>query len=241
VYIYRELASYLEVEQPVYGLQATSLEAVSKPVSIEEMATHYLEAIKVCQPTGPYCLGGSSFGGLVAFEMAQQLQTQGQTVALLAMIDTPHPSQVPTGLKEDVDILAYLLMVGDHHLETSLEQIRQLTPDEQLQYFLERGKIANKILPQTSSTQQRAFLHLFKTNVETMLQYVPRPYGGRIIFFRAQEQDAFNPAHPERHWLDLVTGGVELHEIPGNHITMNYSPQVEVIAKRLQKYLQLVS
>jgi thioesterase domain-containing protein len=85
--------------QPFYGLQPIGLDGKSSPLTrIEDMASHYIEALRRVQPKGPYFLGGWSFGGWVAFEMAQQLQKSGEEVALLAVLDTlaPIPGNVPS-------------------------------------------------------------------------------------------------------------------------------------------------
>jgi thioesterase domain-containing protein/acyl carrier protein len=238
VYLYRYLAHHLGAEQPVYGLQAQGLDGETEPLSrIEEMATQYIEAMRVVQPEGPYLLGGTSFGGTVAFEMAQQLHVLGQKVALLALIDTPSHLP-PEPLQHDVDILAYLLNVGSSF--TISDQFYQLSKEEQLRYFLVHGKIANKLFPDVTLEQLRHFLHLFKVNVQAMQKYRPQSYPGQIIFFRASEQTAYNPQNPERGWIDVAAGGVEVYDVPGNHITMNHPPHVEVIAKRLMAYLDEV-
>ena len=89
VLLFNALARNLHPEQPVYGLQAKGLNEIEEPLScIEDMAAHYVAAIRTQNPTGPYALAGFSFGGLLAFEMARQLQSQGQEVKLLAMLDT---------------------------------------------------------------------------------------------------------------------------------------------------------
>ena len=85
--------------QPFYGLQPIGLDGKSSPLTrIEDMATHYIEALQRVQPKGPYFLGGWSFGGWVAFEMAQQLQKSGEEVALVAVLDTlaPIPGSTPS-------------------------------------------------------------------------------------------------------------------------------------------------
>ncbi|RKZ86643.1 MAG: hypothetical protein DRR19_14710, partial [Candidatus Parabeggiatoa sp. nov. 1] len=65
----------------------------------EEMVCHYIQCIRLVQPQGPYCLGGYSSGGVVAFEMAQQLKRQGEPISHLIMFDTfPPTSQVNTKL-----------------------------------------------------------------------------------------------------------------------------------------------
>ncbi|GMU92126.1 MAG: hypothetical protein AMXMBFR4_11840 [Candidatus Hydrogenedentota bacterium] len=96
IFTYFHLAHQFDDDQPIYGLQDRSLDGTTPPhPSIEAMATEYIEHIRTVQPEGPYQLGGWSFGGYVAYEMAQQLITQGQEVSLLVMFDTPVPYLKP--------------------------------------------------------------------------------------------------------------------------------------------------
>ncbi|MEL6901316.1 MAG: amino acid adenylation domain-containing protein [Cyanobacteria bacterium J06606_4] len=90
--VYRELAFSLGEEQPVYGLQPRGLDGSLIPsTDIQEMATFYISQIKTLQPRGPYYFAGLSTGGLIAWEMAQQLTRAGDSVALLALFDTGGP------------------------------------------------------------------------------------------------------------------------------------------------------
>ncbi|MDY6993814.1 MAG: acyltransferase domain-containing protein, partial [Pseudomonadota bacterium] len=108
VFSYRALAKHLAAEQPVYGIQVQHVDAQRS--QIEPMATHYIHHLKTRQPKGPYCLGGASFGGVVAYEMAQQLSQQGEPIALLALIDTPEPgNRVDNTLNDEVEIMAYIV------------------------------------------------------------------------------------------------------------------------------------
>lgn len=90
VLIYRTLAMSLGKDRSVYGLQARGMESKIGD-SLAEIAVDYIQEIQRVQPEGPYLLGGLSNGGHIALEMAQQLQAQGQTVALLAMFDSNGP------------------------------------------------------------------------------------------------------------------------------------------------------
>jgi pimeloyl-ACP methyl ester carboxylesterase len=90
--LYLELAHYLGSDRSFYGLQPLGLDGKQPPLKqIEAMAAYYIQAIQTVQPHGSYYLGGWSFGGLVAFDMAQQLTQAGQEVALLAIFDAPAP------------------------------------------------------------------------------------------------------------------------------------------------------
>ena len=90
---YKHLAQHLGGDQPVYGLQ-TAIDEKGEPkfAEVEAMASQYIQEIRSVQPEGPYYLGGLCMAGIIAFEMAQQLQAQGQRVAVLALLDTPIPS-----------------------------------------------------------------------------------------------------------------------------------------------------
>lgn len=238
VYIYRDLARYLGLEQPIFGIKAQVSDGKIEHTNVEEMAARYIEEVRFQQPEGPYFLGGSSFGGTVAFEMAQQLHALGEKIALLTLIDTPGPGQMPVlATEDDTAILVYLLGVG-FNLSLSLDVLQHLEPDEQLLYFLEQVKIANRVVPPDFGLSQiRQFLDMFKVHAQAMRNYIPRIYPGRIIFFRANEQNEVNPKNPELPWIEVAMGGVEVREVPGNHITMNYPPHVQVMAKQLRAYL----
>ena len=92
--IYGRMAQYLGREFPCYGLRARASDRKQQPhASSKEMATDYIREMRAIQPNGPYLLVGGCVGGIVAYEMAQQLLAQGQQVALLALLDTPRPTR----------------------------------------------------------------------------------------------------------------------------------------------------
>src|SRR4029077_19925254 len=96
VLMYRGLSQHLGDDQPFYGLQSVGLDGSCPPLTgIEEMASAYVKEIRRAQPQGPYFIGGYCMGGTVAFEVAQQLQRDGETVALLAMFDTMNWHKIP--------------------------------------------------------------------------------------------------------------------------------------------------
>ena len=99
---FRDLSQAMGRTQPFYGLQARGVDGVLTPhESIAEMAAAYLEEVRAVQPHGPYMFGGYSGGGLIAYEMAQQVTAAGETVAMVVLLDTiPFPiSQIPLTLK----------------------------------------------------------------------------------------------------------------------------------------------
>lgn len=230
VYFYHDLATRLDAAQPVYGLQAQGIEGKAPPLTrIEEMAARYLEAVRQIQPEGPYLLGGSSFGGVVAFEMAHQLLSGGQQVALLTMMDSPAPSAVPEPQLDSPEHLAYLIS-GDASFPVPAEELQHLSPDEQLLQVLRRKKGVSRMVPKLALQELATFRKIVTANLQAMLSYVAPRYPGQVLFFQASERDVLTVDNPARGWIDLVQGGVTVHEVPGNHITMNLLPNVQVIA-----------
>ena len=89
---YSGLLQHIPSDHPIYGLQARNLlPQRTVPATIEEMASEYLNLIRAIQPVGPYNLLGWSFGGIVAHEIATHLQSEGEEIALLALLDS-YPS-----------------------------------------------------------------------------------------------------------------------------------------------------
>src|SRR5262249_46214139 len=85
---YANLAKYLPADQPVYGIKSRGQAGLEECAQLEEMALHYLKEIRAFQPEGPYYLGGYCFGGNVAYEIARQLEAQGQSVGSLLLLDS---------------------------------------------------------------------------------------------------------------------------------------------------------
>lgn len=232
VYFYRELAHYLDSQFPIYAIRAQGVEGEAEPLTnMTEMVQVYTAALQAFKPHGPYYLGGSSFGGTLAFAMAQQLIAQGETVDFLALIDTPSPGNMPALLDETADILFYLLIVGNQ-IDIDLERLRTLDEEEQLDFYLQQAG-------ETRMTRKdlKIMLKLFKANLRAMRDYLPPTYPGKIHFFLARERDEFNAKTPALGWIELAEKGIEIYGIPGNHITINKEPHVQHLAAILQECL----
>src|SRR5271154_3945827 len=88
---FRELTAFLPDSQPVYAIDLDALWGIEQEFTIEQLARFYLDLIRKIQGRGPYCLCGYSFGGLLAYEIAMQLIDEGDSVSLIALLDTPNP------------------------------------------------------------------------------------------------------------------------------------------------------
>jgi thioesterase domain-containing protein len=238
VLCYSELAQRLGTAQPFYGLQAAGLEDAQTPRStVAAMAAAYLDALRTVQPQGPYRLGGWSFGGLVAFAMAQQLQAQGQAVALLALIDSwaPLPGAAPPS--DELTLLAWFAqdlgrMFGKP-VPLTLDALRQIAPAQRLDYVLGVAHAAEVLPPDIDAEQIQRALAVYAANTQAQAAYQAQPYAGPVALFRASEQIMPVSPGPLLGWEAFVTGGIALHAIPGDHYSMMRPPHVQVLAECL--------
>lgn len=248
VLCYSELARCLGPDQPFYGLQALGLFGERQPYTcIEDMATHYNAALQVVQPEGPYLLGGWSMGSIVAFEMAQQLQRQGQQVDLLALIDNQAPllnRPLVHKQPDEVEVLATFAQgianSAGKDLSALHNILKQLEPEKQLGYVLEQLQIASLMPAEMDLQQFYLFLKVYRSNVQAKATYLPQVYPGRMILFGASDR-GFDPLdqidQKSLGWSQLSSEPVETLVIPGNHYTIFRSPNVQVLAERLRFYL----
>ena len=221
VLIYRPLSRHLGNEQPVYALQAQGLDGRARPLTrVEDMATLYIKEMRAVQPEGPYFLLGASFGGLVIYEMAQQLLEQNQQVALLAMLNTNCP--VYSFAKRIRCHVGHLMEKGPREYaqgivnrrftgrvsETKNETANGLDPEIQ------------KVLAKDSGLDES----LVRTVMAIMAaaeQYVPARgvFPGKITFFMAR--DTKRDFEDNRlAWRKLAGAGLDVHVVPGTHTSM---------------------
>jgi len=235
------LAHYLGPEQPVYGLIPSYLDDLNTSFTVEQIAAECLEEIRALQPEGPYLLGGHSFGGLVAFEMAHQLQALGQRVQLLVLIDTI-PSRTKRSFRLCFQGMRYYLKHGrlDILIDFSALKVKKLflsmlTPED----------IHNKLM----MVKWKFPSKLKSTRIQTAMDtYTLRAYSGRIVFFEAggspvpwRKLQCFQPFRDTRSdWAMVAIGGLEIHQIPGGHASMLDEPNVQMLAEKLRACLDRV-
>jgi amino acid adenylation domain-containing protein len=238
VFCYLELSKYLGKDQPLYGLQAPGIYGEQEPLSrVEDLAAHYLSAVRSVQPRGPYNLGGWSMGGVVAFEMAQQLRRQGEEVAVLSLIDSALPQHVARlgdSVEEGKLLSAFLYDLGAQSgkdLPDLSERLREFSAEEQLAYLLEQAE-SNDILP--PQAQLESLLNVFKSNLRALTSYAPERYDGWLQLFRAAEGGALTD--DAMAW-DSFAEEVVTYSIPGNHYTLMTNTNVQALAALLKTHL----
>jgi surfactin family lipopeptide synthetase A len=257
VIYFHHLASHFGTERPFYALQARGLDGHSAPLTcVEDIAAYYLDAIRAIQAQGPYLLGGHSFGGLVAFEMAQQLQRQGQEVAMLAILDLPalHPERSPIKLDwNDAKWMATIAYIFESLSGKTLglceADFQALDAEAQLTLLSARLESANLLPKETEINEVRRLIQVIQADEIAFLQYVPSAaYPNRITLFKTSDiyQDELGilediPNDSAWGWGRLSTQPVEVLKVPGTHTTILTEPHVQVLADKLKKCLDKLS
>jgi thioesterase domain-containing protein/acyl carrier protein len=244
------LPRYLDSDQPVYGLQHQSQDGHrALYTSIEKMAAYYVREVRTVQAKGPYFLGGYCIGGMVAFEMAQQLQKQGQEVALVVLLDPVNPM---TGELSSVDkpVPSLLSQVRWFFNKVSrhLRELAPLGPEEKLSYALVR--VNDRIMgirEKISWFGRRVLCEYFGCPLPPSLRtdyivsiygrarraYVPKLYRGRGILFKTQGRYR----NGQLPWENLIADGLETQELDTDHEDVFKEPYVRTFAERLKTHL----
>jgi amino acid adenylation domain-containing protein len=240
---YFNLSRRLGEDYPFYALEDSLEKNKPEIISVEETATRYLQEIRKVQPNSPYLLGGHCYGGVLAFEMAQQLQKQGQTVGLLVVIDAILP-ETTIGPKEDDDA-KFLLRIAesiktDNNIDFSLpfEELRDLPLTDQLNLI---NKKANFIFSDAEIQDFLRYYKLFKTHVQAMRNYLPQVYPKSLTLFRAQEEiihDFDNPEwstdDPLLGWGKCSSQPIQVIDVPGDHFSIFVETHIQELAKHLR-------
>jgi amino acid adenylation domain-containing protein/non-ribosomal peptide synthase protein (TIGR01720 family) len=251
-----DLARQFSPDQPFYGLQAVGLYEEREPyITIEEMAARYVDEIRLIQPEGPYAIGGLSFGGNVAFEIAQQLHNQNQAVSLLAILDTIAPSFDIEQHERTHDPDAFLFSraieaseASGKKLSLTLAEFRQLDLEAQLEFVLDHLKATRAFASDTKLRQARLKLKVFQNHGRAIRNYRPRVYPDRITLFRSSDkgdskffQNMYdNPsfADPAMGWGPLSSEPIEIYYVPGDHGQIVIEPYVRIMAQQMRACLE---
>ncbi|MEU1994414.1 amino acid adenylation domain-containing protein [Nocardia gamkensis] len=229
---YAGLAAYLDPERPLYGLQTPVLASdETMPASIEEWARRYIRLIRSQQPAGPYHLLGWSFGGVIAHEMAVQLQREGEQVALLAVMDSymADPPGTPPGDAGKVPVAELIGgLLG--------EQAGDLGNVADVDWAALPQKMTELPEPFASFGSDRVtrILDAAVHSVALRSAYDPPVYRGDVVYFTAALDDPTGTVGASI-WSEVVDGQVHNHAVPTTHWRMTTASGLARIAEVLTR------
>ncbi|AKD57253.1 hypothetical protein SD10_22520 [Spirosoma radiotolerans] len=242
VMLFNTLAKNMDADQPIYGLQAKGINGIDEPLSsIEAMATYYIDAIKVQNPTGPYSLAGYSFGGIIAYEMCRQLKQDGKEVKVLAMFDThadqsnylgPWVSKVWKTVQSTIKKYLYTFILLKNDISGTISY--------------KKGSIkrrVNKIYGKLKYTEDYHKMFygnqykVYRSNQQATRNYRLTPQNIGIDLFRAEKRMYYIQDFEFLGWKPFALKGVTVHKVPGDHASLFNPPNDKEFARILQNLL----
>ena len=233
VFSYAELARCLGPEQVFYGIQSPALEGGPIFDQVPAMAAEYVAAVEVAAPSGPVLLGGWSFGGVVAFEMARQLRDRGREVPLVVLFD----SYAPAGVnlldgRSDAELLRPFLRDQAGLQGADAEWLDEIPSagEEAVDHLLAQAREAGVLRADVKTDKVQRLLGVYKANLRALASFRPQPYDGSIVLFRSSGAEA---RHSANGWEAFAGEPIEVHTVEGDHYTMLSPPRVSSLAGSL--------
>ena len=242
VLIFAHLARLLGLDQPFYGLQARGLDGKEAPFTlVPEMARYYVAEIRALRHQGPYVLAGICTGGLIAYEMAQQLSEQGEAVTLVVM-DTWHPTSYrPHRHKWPMRFWLPLFISW-----RTMENIHMLLrmPMKNWRPFVQRKRERLMSFLQRRTTEDELFVEfqverVVQSTRQAVARYAVRKYPGRILTIVASKRNVAKTVIDTRYvWEDFGGGGSRtVHIAAADSGLLLTPPHVEEVSRHLQAFL----
>lgn len=243
--LFKNVALHLGSQQAFYALQPPQPGSGSSALTnLEALAAHYVEEIRRTQAKGPYYVGGYYIGGLVAFEMAQQLQAGGAEVAFLALIDTPYLERNPLPywsyrsaqtMKRTNDTLLQPLQKLVPSLAQQVEKSAQTVLDTLQNRRVPRaiGQMAQQMEEDYYTLQETLEDEGYQATLKVTQSYKPKTYSGKVTLFLAA-QSLVRYSDALWRWHMMAPNGLDVQTIPGSYIGILKEPQVQKLAHQLK-------
>lgn len=255
VLCYLDLVKHLPMDQPVYALQAAGAEPGSTPLrTIRELAASYIAAMHRVRPEGPYSIGGWSFGGYVAVEMARQLSDED--LARLILLDTIALGDGPQPVVPERDLIAAFFgeLLWEAHGATATQSVVEFDGRDSDTAFESglRHAVRVGIIPAEGSPQLiRRLYKIFRANYEATLNYRHEPLDRDITLLRSIKELPAVLAEPHRivgslsesstnGWERLTPRSLKVIDVSGDHLSMMSEPYVADVAAKLVAELPVV-
>ena len=241
----RKLASHLDPQRPVYAMMPHDVTAEGAPQTIQEMAAAFLPTVRAAQPRGPYLIGGYSHGGLVALELAKQLQQSGEDVALVFAIDTSMPDPRLQYLSWVTTLYSRVLrLTSEDRVNTFLTWRYRVMHARELwtggfraftSYYGRRFRRPRQPDPSDEPQAPRED-GMARGYLRAVAQYVPTAYSGRVTVFSSLDGASSHTGDPTLGWSSMCS---DLHvvRVPGDHATC-VTDHVDDIASQLRSCVE---
>lgn len=240
---YKGLLPGLRAERPFYTIEAPALVDESLPIEdrrIADVAADYLALLRPVQRHGPYLLGGYSYGGIVAYEMAQQLVAAGEEVAMLILFDTENPNTpareyslgeriaVNWRQSQSGNVAGKLLQLGGRFSSGLIQRLR--TESE--------IAAARRLMKQGTKAEAEPLRHvqIRESNVQALERYEAKPLAAPVLLFRRDESSDKFDLSQDYDWTPLVPQ-LAIEHVTGKHLEIFDEPHVSQMAALMRRRL----
>ncbi len=241
---FRDMAELMKSKRSVLGVDVIKLYEAHPTYTIRQIADLCIETIRPYQSSGPYHLCGWSFGGFVAYEMAAQLVSAGEEVGLLVVLDVGNPASASgLSVSESLEFrLTYFsdrlkkyarnLLSGNFN-SLAEDALKFITPKpNKMTWFLVEPlfRMLNQPVPK-----------IFQINTSIVdaacREFRPSFYTGRLVLICARNRGSELNLEPTLGWKRCVDGPIDVHVVPGDHLSMMEPPNVSELIEKLTSYL----
>lgn len=234
---YISLADHLKIDHPIYGIQSVGYDSdeLSPLKTIPLMAERYVEEIQKIQPSGPYLLAGWSMGGTLSVEMTRILESQGEEVAFIGLLDA-HPFDHTMVVEKRDPLVVYSQNFGLDPTE-----FERLNKHDQYSLLLHATKERN-VLPQNAELEDvKRILNIMAINNQASDYYIfSEPIKTDLTVFCCSERDPnhFHTIVDPSDWEKRTTGKVEAVYVHGHHNNVMSSPYVQYLGQKMTDMLK---
>jgi thioesterase domain-containing protein len=250
-HLYRALPAAMGTDQPFYGVRELELEDRGLPYTLDDLVKRYAQHIRQVQPKGPYNLAGFCFFAVLTFAVAAELESQGETVSFLGLIDASCPYYWRKSVQPKSPARRYRTVLLYH-----FRKLKGLPWSAKIQYFVRflGRKTWNQLINVSLHVRYRAYEHYMGSSLQlpgwlhdkvmvtrvAARQHKAQPIQANIHLFPAQDQAFPNGYDPSLGWSEMTAGEVKTTWLPGNHDDMFLDKNLDVMAEKMMAEMNFV-
>jgi thioesterase domain-containing protein len=182
-------------------------------------------------------IGGSSYGGLVCYELDRLYRQSGHKSSLVVLFDSPGPGHMPERIESEAEICAYVISSDAEGEDFAACLARMQALDHESRFALLLEFTRKGLMPDATAEDLERLIRVFRQNLANMWNWVPQPHDARLFFCKAMQHTSVLARDPELAWVPLAGGGIEILPVPGDHSSMLSFPHVKILAKEVNRRL----
>lgn len=251
--LFNTLKELMDVDQPIYGLQASGLDGKTEPLkTVEDMASHYISEITEFDKSGVYSVAGVSFGGIIAYEMAKQFTEKGLKVNFVGLFDAVAYSsnkELPGFkrlLKTGILVIKQSLFAIVNFFEIPFKKKKEFIVKKfkgiarrfgHKQYYEFERRVDVGLGKEEIREIPDYMKKLMETNYKALDNYIISPADVQVTLFKAKLRTFYIEDFKFYGWKKFALKGIDVIEVPGDHNTTFAPPNDKLFAGILQKKL----